>query len=258
MSIRSSSTTAASFVEEATRIVDAAKEKNMVLRVMGATAVRIHCPRSSYLHDALQREITDIDFVGYGKQSGNVLKLLDALGYVCDKRMRMFQFLERYLFENPNNKRHIDIFFDKLEFCHTIDFKGRLEIDYPTISLSDIFLQKMQIVKINEKDIRDVMVLLREHEIGDATRETIDGGYISGLLSKDWGFWYTATTNLGKVRAFLPEYQGLSPEDRSDISAKIDLLSEVIEKREKSLGWKMRAKTGTKQRWYREVDETGL
>lgn len=252
------STTAASFVEEATRIVDAAREKGLVLRIMGATAVRIHCPKFSYMHDALQREITDIDFIGYGKQNSGVLKMLEGLGYAADKRMRMFQFLGRYLYENPTNKRHIDVFFDKLEFCHTIDFKGRLEIDYPTISLSDIFLQKMQIVQINEKDIKDVIVMLREHEIGTEGEEMIDSGYISGLLSRDWGFWYTLTTNLEKLRAFLPEYHGLSLEDRSDISVKIDKLSEAIEKREKSFGWKMRAKTGTKQRWYREVDETGL
>ena len=252
------STAAASFVEEATKIVDAAKEKRIALRIMGATAVRIHCPNFSHLHDALQREITDIDFVGYGKQNGNVLKLLDALGYISDKRMRMFQFMGRYLFENPKNKRHIDVFFDKLEFCHTIDFKARLELDYPTISLSDILLQKMQIVQINEKDIKDTIVMLREHEIGTEDKEMINSDYISDLLSKDWGFWYTVTTNLGKVRAFLPEYQELSPEDRSNISSKIDKLSELIGEHEKSFGWKMRAKTGTRQRWYREVDETGL
>jgi hypothetical protein len=249
---------AAGFVEEATELVDAAKEKGLVLRILGANAVRIHCPRFAYLHDALQREITDIDFIGYSKQNGSVLKLLDELGYVSDKRMRMFQFLGRYLFENPSNKRHIDIFFDKLEFCHIIDFKGRLELDYPTISLGDIFLQKMQIVKINEKDIRDVMVLLREHEIGGQAKETMDSDYISGLLSRDWGFYYTVTTNLAKVGAFLPEYEVLSAEDRSDINTKIDRLSEAIEKREKSLAWRMRARTGTRTLWYREVDETGL
>jgi hypothetical protein len=246
------------FAEEATEIVNSANKKGIVLRILGANAVRIHCPRFAYLHEALQREITDIDFIGYGKQNNNVLRLLEELGYVSDKRMRMFQFLGRYLFENPANKRHIDIFFDRLEFSHVIDFRGRLELDYPTISLGDIFLQKMQIVQINEKDIRDVMVLVREHEIGGQAKETIDSDYISGLLSKDWGFYYTVTTNIGKVRAFLPQYQGLSPDDRSDIDAKINHLSEAIEKREKSLGWKMRAKTGTRQRWYREVEETGL
>lgn len=245
-------------MEEARKVVDAATERGIVLRIMGATAVRIHCPKFSYLHDALHREITDIDFIGYGKQNSSLLKMLEDLGYAADKRMRMFKFLGRYLYENPNNQRHIDVFFDKLEFCHTIDFKGRLEIDYPTISLSDIFLQKMQIVQINEKDIKDIMVVLREHEIGTEGKETIDSDYISGLLSRDWGFWYTVTTNLEKLRAFLPEYRKLSLEDRSSISAKIDKLSEAIEKREKSFGWKVRAKTGTKQRWYKEVDETGL
>jgi hypothetical protein len=245
-------------VEEATRVVDAARERDIVLRIMGATAVRIHCPKFSYLHDALQREITDIDFIGYGKQNGNVLRLLEDLGYFADRRMRALHLLGRYVFENPTNKRHIDVFFDKLEMCHTIDFRGRLEIDYPTISLSDIFLQKTQIVEINEKDIRDVMVLLREHEIGKEAKETIDSEYIIGLLSKDWGFYYTVTTNLGKIRAFLHQYQGLASEDRSEISAKIDRLLDAIEKAEKSLGWKMRARTGTKKQWYKGVEETGL
>ena len=116
----------------------------------------------------------------------------------------------------------------------------------------------MQIVQINEKDIKDAIVVLREHEIGTSDKETINSDYISDLLSKDWGFWYTVTTNLGKLRAFLPEYERLSLEDRSDISTKIEKLSDATEKREKSFGWKMRARTGTKQRWYREVDETGL
>ena len=107
-------------------------------------------------------------------------------------------------------------------------------------------------------DIKDVIVMFREHEVGIEGKETINSDYVSDLLSKDWGFWYTVTTNLGKVRAFLPEYQGLSPEDRSGISSKIDRLSEAIDKREKSFGWKMRVKTGARQRWYREVDETGL
>jgi len=246
------------FVEEAIKVVDAARERGTVLRIMGATAIRIHCPKFSYFYEALQREITDIDLVGYEKQKSDVLKLLEDMGYFADRRMRMLHLLGRYTFQNPNSKRYIDVFFDKLEMCHTIDFRGRLEIDCPTISLSDLFLEKMQIVEINEKDIRDVMVLLREHEIAREGKEAIDCGYITTLLSRDWGFYYTVTTNLGKMQAFFPEYEALSAEDRSDISAKIDSLSKAIEKSEKSLMWKIRAKTGTKKQWYRSVEDTGL
>jgi hypothetical protein len=50
---------------------------------------------------------------------------------------------------------------------HIIEFKDRLEKDYPTIPLEELMLEKLQIVKINEKDIKDLIVLILEHEIGE-------------------------------------------------------------------------------------------
>jgi len=80
-------------------------------------------------------------------------------------------------------------------------FLKRLEIDYPTISLADLLLEKMQIVKLNEKDILDTIVMLREHDVGEGDKETINSDRVSGLLSDDWGFYYTVTTNLGKIKS---------------------------------------------------------
>jgi hypothetical protein len=40
---------------------------------------------------------------------------------------------------------------------HEINFKGS-NIDYPTISLVDLLLEKMQIFKINQKDIIDTLM----------------------------------------------------------------------------------------------------
>jgi hypothetical protein len=246
-------------LKEALMIVDTANERGLILRVMGAIAVRVHCKEYLWLIKSLRREITDIDLIGYGRQTGGILNLLEGLGYSSDRRMRMVAaVLQRYVFQSPNTGRKIDIFFDKLEMCHTIDFRGRLELDYPTITLSDLLLEKMQIVKINEKDIKDAIVLLREHEVGGAGRESIDEEYISSILSKDWGFYYTVTMNLAKVQSFLPRFESLTMEDRVDVEYKINKLQEAIEKKEKSLGWRIRAKTGTKKRWYREVEDTGI
>jgi hypothetical protein len=47
---------------------------------------------------------------------------------------------------------------------------------------------------------------LREHEIGGSLPETIDARYVAELFSNDWGFYYTVTTNLGKVRDRLTAY----------------------------------------------------
>ena len=140
--------------------------------------------------------------------------------------------------------------------CHVVSWeKGRLEIDKPTISLADLMLEKLQIVRINEKDVKDVMMLLLEHGIGDNDDEIVNGAYISKLMAKDWGFYYTSTTNLNKVKSLLGEYDALSPDDRDVISARIDELLDMIEKEPKSLGWKLRAKVGTKKQWYNDVEE---
>ena len=161
----------------------------------------------------------------------------------------------RRIFYDRDRGIVVDVFFDKLEMCHDIDFKGRLEVDYPTIPLAEMLLEKLQIVQITEKDVKDVIILLREHEIGDHDDETINAKYIAKIFAKDWGFYYTATTNLKKIKQLLGSFNALTDEDKRNVESKIDKLLDIIEKEPKSLGWKMRAKIGTKKIWYRKVEE---
>jgi hypothetical protein len=159
-------------------------------------------------------------------------------------------------FDTTDERPHVDIFFDKLNMCHVVSWeKGRLELDKPTISLADLMLEKLQIVQINEKDVKDVMMLLREHAIGADDHEVVNGAYISKIMAKDWGFYYTSTTNLNKIKSLLGEYDALSPDARDIIAARIDELLLMIEKEPKSLGWKLRARVGTKKQWYNDVEE---
>jgi len=244
------------FVEEAQRIVDAGRRDDITLRIMGATAIKIHCPRFSSLQESLAREISDIDLMAYSSQKDEIINLLLRLGYKFDRRsLMMMRYFNRYIFDDPVNNRHVDVFFDKLEMCHTIDFKDRLEVDYPTISLADLLLEKLQIVKIAEKDVKDCIILIREHDVGEGDEETVNMKYISNILSKDWGFYYTSKLNLGKIKTLLKNYDAIKPSDRSDILQKIGLLEVEIEKAPKSMRWKMREKIGPKQKWYREVEE---
>ena len=260
MSIKHTSVPEDQIIAEAKKIVETAAQKRATLRIMGAAAVKIHCQQFINLYKSLQRELTDIDLMGYSSQEVEIFSSLESLGYVVDKNMRhVAAILQRYIFKHPTRGWKVDVFFDKLEMCHTIDFKGRLELDYPTITLSDILLEKLQIVRINEKDIKDVIVLLREHEIKDSEKEAVNKAYISKLLSKDWGFYYTATSNLKKIYNMLNKYREvLSPEDLEDVTAKISSLLEVIEKAEKSSSWKLRAKIGPRVRWYKDVEDVGL
>jgi len=248
----------ANFLDEARRIVEKAQEKGITLRLMGAAAIRMHCPKYIYLHKALGRELSDLDFIGYSKDFKKVRELFEELGYSYRKMgyaIAVSAYGDRCIFDDTVNNRVVDVFFDRLKMCHTIDFRGRLEVDYPTIALADILLEKMQIVKINEKDIKDVIVLLREHDIGEGEKEIINAKYIAELLSDDWGFYYTVTMNLNKVKGFLRHFDALVEEDRRDIASKIDKLLGIIENEPKSLRWKIRAKIGTRMKWYEEVEE---
>lgn len=249
----------ADFLEEAKRVIKKADEQKIVLRLMGAAAVRMHCPKHLHLHKLLGRELTDLDFMGYSKDFQKVKALFEELGYKQRKAgyaLAVSVYGERFFFDDVVNNRVADVFFDKLRMCHTIDFKGRLEVDYPTIPLAELLLEKMQIVKINEKDIKDTIVLLREHDIGGGDKEMMNVEYIAKILSDDWGFYYTVTTNLNKVKHFLNHFTVLKEEDRKDVASKIDEILKMIEAKPKSLRWKMRAKIGTRKKWYEEVEES--
>ncbi len=158
------------------------------------------------------------------------------------------------MFQNDKTGMKSDLFLDELHMCHDITFKGRLSIDYPTLSLVDLLLEKMQIVELDAKDIIDTVALIREHAIGADDNETINTEYLSSLCSCDWGLWMTITTNLNKVRGYLAQFGTLSDEDKNDVEKKIAKLLEIIDTAPKSTSWKVRAKIGTKKKWYRTVD----
>jgi len=247
----------ADFLQEANRVLAAAREKGIQLRLMGACAIRMHCPTFAGLHDALQRPLSDLDFVSYFKFNTDLKNLLIQLGYTPRVGAALLTSAGklRQIYYDEMNRRVIDIFFDRLAMCHVINFKGRLELDYPTIPLADILLEKMQIVEINDKDLKDSVVLLREHEIGQVEKETVNAKYIADLLSNDWGFYFTVTTNLNKLKDALARFENLSAKDRADVEEKIMKLLATIEKEPKSFGWKMRARVGTSKKWYTDVEE---
>jgi hypothetical protein len=137
--------------------------------------------------------------------------------------------------------------------CHTIDYTQRLEIDNPTVPLAELLLQKMQIVQISEKDVIDTIVLLREHEIGDGDTEMVNAAYIAKLLSNDWGFYYTVTTNLQKVKSLVVDFRVLDNQDKQVVTEKIGRTVSLIEAEPKNRSWNARAKVGTKKKWYKDV-----
>jgi hypothetical protein len=246
------------FYTERTRILGAFSEppnQHMIMRLIGALAFRTHCPEFGYLQDKLGRKFTDFDFASYPRFVKDIVRVLPELGYREDKQVSQLFRERRMLFHDPAFGRHIDVFFNELDFCHPLSFVGRLEVEELTLPLAELVLEKMQIVQINEKDQIDTIMLLREHPIGDIDHETINAQVVTRTLSNDWGFWRTVTGNLKLLDEMLAQYTNLADEDHQVVHGRIHQLLERIEAAPKSLRWKARAKIGEKMRWYKNVEE---
>jgi hypothetical protein len=245
----------AKYVRKGLEIVETAKKEGIELRLLGAVAVKIQSPRLRKFHeDMMDRQATDLDFIAYSKDRNKIKKLFEKLKYTPIKTVLPMENRDLFI-ENDGVK--VDVFYDKLAMCHAIDFTHRLEVDYPAISIADIILEKTQIVKINEKDVKDLIILFAEHELGSDDNHMMNGSYISKLLAKDWGFYYTVTTNLKLVRdQFLGKWKDASAQEYLDkVGPRIEKLLLQIEAEPKSMGWKMRQSVGTKKKWYKDVEE---
>jgi len=150
----------------------------------------------------------------------------------------------------------VDVFLDRLDFCHPIDLRGRLDLHPVTIPLTDILLEKLQIVEINEKDLKDLVVLLLEHPVTDRHQDgALDASYVTDLLCRDWGFYYTVSLNFDRVRRYMETIPDLSDDQRRLVSERLDQIWQHVEAAPKGLRWKLRARVGPARKWYQEVGE---
>jgi len=265
------------FLEEAEKIVKEANARDIQLRILGGLGVAFHSQEFRDFARKLGRvgtgaiegqEYSDIDLMSYRKHRDKVKELFSDMKYAKRRATLSSAASERQIYYHPKGWFYVDVFFDKLVVAnHPINFVGRLELDFPTVTVTDILLEKIQMWEaFSIKDLKDCLILLRTHSIEEKIqKETIDANYVAKLLSEDWGFWFTATTNLKKIKKFIFEIEklgvevGLDPrqlknEEVLQITEKIDKLLERVEKEPKSFKWKMRAKVGTKKRWYNPVE----
>jgi hypothetical protein len=234
-------------VAEGRRVLDAAREAGLTLRLLGGVAVHV---RSSGLPPQLSREYKDLDFATSKKSSGDLQKLLRDLGYEPHLGFNAMNGRERLLFYDNPNGRQVDVFVSSFRMCHEIPLEKRLDVDEHTVPLAELLLTKLQIIELNEKDVRDTVALLLEHEVTiDDTG--VNSWHISELCSEDWGLWRTITQNLGKLR----EHVGSYDVDHELVSSRVSLLLERIEATPKSRSWRIRAKIGERKRWYELPEE---
>jgi Uncharacterised nucleotidyltransferase len=236
----------ADIVAEGERLLGIAEQEGVPLRLLGGVAVRLKAPD---LPPALAREYKDIDFAVTKKGGGAADKLLRNAGYEPNVAFNAMHARERGLYYDEANGRQVDLFIDAFRMCHDIPLGKRLEVETQTVPLAELMLTKLQIIELNEKDIRDTVLLFHGHPIADHDDGCVNGALIAELCADDWGLWRTITANVERCRGHVVDYE-LPVDDRERIEGRLDDLLQRIEAEPKSRGWRRRAKVGDKKPWY--------
>jgi hypothetical protein len=254
------------FIAEALTILRAASEAKVVLKMLGGLAIRIHSLNEEEFANRLGRsaepgqEYSDIDFATYYKSRDGVRKVMESFGYSKRPSTMSTSASQRQIYFHPKGWFYIDVFWDKLKAAnHPISFRGRLEIDPISIPLSDLLLEKLQIVSFSRKDLLDTLLLMKAHVVVEKEESgIISTDRLAGVVSRDWGFWHTVTTNLQRIREYLKNVTTLHPQETADLITKLDQILLSTARASKSLGWRLRALVGTRKKWYNpvETDET--
>jgi len=238
-------------VDEARRLLERARQAGATLALLGGVAVHVRAPE---VPPALARECKDIDFAVPRGGGGTADRLLRAAGYEPQVAFNAMNGKERLLFFDTEHNRQVDVFVGSFRMCHEIPFTGRLAAGEPTVPLAELLLTKLQIVQLNEKDVRDTVLLLHGHDIADDDERGVNGRRVAALCARDWGLWRTITANLERCRELLGDYELAEPE-RERITARLEGLLAMIERQPKSAAWKLRAKLGERKRWYELPEE---
>ena len=239
-------------VDEARRIVEAARDAGVALRVIGGVGVALVAPTIGRIEP--RRTYHDIDLVARSG-SAAITRVMTTLGYEPAREFNTLNGSERLLFHDADGRR-IDLFIDALRMCHELAFRHRLEsAAWPwTLPPADLLLSKLQIVEQTDRDAQDVLALLADHELVESDHDGLELRRLQGVCGNDWGWWRTVDDNLGRVIARWMEPTAADESApvgaRSRALGRARALRAALAASPKSIGWRARAAVGTRIRWY--------
>jgi hypothetical protein len=236
-------------IQSARDILAAAEAAHVPLRLLGGAAVYLRC--ASARVPPLARAYGDLDFMTTSKTRKQMDRVFDAVGFVGDNGFNRLHGHHRLIFHHAETGAKVDVFVDTFRMCHTLDIRKRLEIDRWTLTLADLLLSKLQIIEVNEKDIKDAAAIFADFPPAESD-EGINAHYITRLMADDWGFQHTLEKNLVAIEHHVPE---VAADCRTAILSRIEELRARLVGAPKSFKWKTRARVGERMAWYQLPEE---
>ena len=246
-------------LREALRLIALLDARGLHARLMGGLAFHAKVPEWTA---RVSRGRRDIDLAVRSSERKAIIEALMAEGYVGDKQYNALYGHKQLYFVDPVWDRPVDVLVDRLEMCHKFEFADRLAIDDPTLPLAELLLSKLQVVRVNRKDVLDALILFAQFPLGESEPASISISRITSLTSNDWGWWRTVTENLDKIGLFyevelLPGELETTTPHRYDALAQVAALRAAIDAAPKSTKWKLRARVGERVPWYELPEEVG-
>ena len=200
---------------------------------------------------ALARDYGDADFVGHAADRKRITACLEAEGYEADRMFNALHGASRLNFHDPARDRPVDVLLDRFAMAHQLDLRDSVSADGLTIDLADLLMTKLQVVSINEKDVRDLLALLLDHPFGPSD---IRSERILEATKNDWGLEHTIHRSLSTLQEMLGRFE-LTIDEQHTVSARISELGDALRAAPKGAKWKLRARVGERVRWYEEPEE---
>lgn len=107
---------------------------------------------------------------GLPGKRGALQRLFIDHGYEPDREFNLLHGAQRLIFRHTADERHIDVFLDRFQMCHTFDLRDRLHLHSVTLPPTDLLLTKLQVVEATENDLRDLFALLSDLPLGAEPR----------------------------------------------------------------------------------------
>lgn len=238
--------------ERAQRIVYRAGDQGLHVRLLGGVALYLLAP-SARSHPVLKRRYKDIDCVAPRKDGGKLAPVFKAAGFEADRRFNALHGETRLLFldqESPDLQ--VDVFIGLFQQCHKLDILSGSEAMEFTITPVQLLLTKLQVVQLNEKDVRDVLAMFLDWPLAQG-HSGIDEATLSRIFGSDWGLYTTAWDTLEKVKGHVAAY--LSAAERETVERRIEEVKVLMTACPKTMKFRMRDKVGRKVAWYEIPEE---
>lgn len=237
-------------IAEGLRIVEAAAERRLPVRLLGGVAIALLCPSSR--KPPLARSHEDIDLATTGSAGREVKALMESLGYTGDREFNMLHGQRRLIFRDEVSRRHVDVFLDEANLCHRIGLEARLSAAPRTLTLADLTVLKLQVVETNEKDYLDICAIFADHDLSEDD-SGVNSAYIASLTATDWALWRTLGMVAERSERFARQLSGFEAGEL--VAERLQRLRNEMDAAPKSLGWRLRARVGERKRWYELPEE---